>query len=99
MTLFNIHFPVTLTCDSICVLAEGDLDGCGYVIFLVGKEHGEQSSYPTHPTLSEWGGHNGTLSFGFTDHWLRNHMRFSAAQLLGLPQFGGDCDWWKFILL
>lgn len=63
MTLFNIHFPVTLTRDSIHVLAEGDLDGCGYVIFLVGKEHGEQSSYPAHPMLSEWGGHNGTLSF------------------------------------
>jgi len=53
MILFNIHFPVTLTRGCICVLAEGDLNGCGYVIFLVGKEHGEQSSYSPHPTLPE----------------------------------------------
>lgn len=65
MTLFNINFPVTLTHDSISVLAEGGLDGHGYVIFLVRKEHGEQSSYPANATLPGWGGHNRTLSFVF----------------------------------
>lgn len=92
MTLFNIHFPVTLTRDSIHVLDEGDLDGCGYVIFLVGKDHGEQSSYPAHPTLSEWGGHNGTQPFPLV-LWIIGSGTIPDFQLPRLPQFGGDCDW------
>lgn len=84
MTLFNTRSPVTLTPDSIGALAEGDLVGCGYVVFLVGKERGEQSSCPAQPRRSEWGARSRSLSFGFTHQCLRSPVRFSAAQRLEL---------------
>lgn len=86
--LLYLMFPSNS--DSTCVLTKGYLDGSGCVIFLSEREHRDQSCYSADPVLSEWGGHNKT-SFGFTDHRL--------SHLLGLTQFGGDCDWWKFILL
>lgn len=100
LALFNICFPVTLSCDSTRVLAKDTSPGCGYVIFLSRREY--RSSYFTYPMLSEWGDHSRTPSFGFTDHQLRNHIQiFSCldSHNLGMIVTGVSpfsCSWGIF---